>query len=473
MIISFSLKGLGPTTVGVRRVLIAAAGVATLVIALYRAPIWLQAWNAGAVVVAIGAAATVLVLAIAVAVRGSPHAVARVALEASFFACALIAAEAILLLRAPEKWSDDPLAQQLLVHERAARREGLAYDGRLPTEVVRDLRAKGLDAVPGFAASNLTNLAVADAIRERGLLPLSNVANALVVECNEGTGYLQFRSDQFGFNNPPGLSAGPIDVAVIGESAALGHCVAPSTSAVDRVRAAFPRTANFGVAGSRVLSQLGVFREYVEPLQPSVVVWFVNVNYAEPRQESEQPMLMRYLHEASFSQGLRQRQRDVDAFVRDVLVPLHQRGDRDLRDELGDASAFPFEQVMKLNEVRQVVDLDVAPQRVPETPSLSDFELAVDRVAETAGRWGGRVIVVILPSYEISVGRPQDVARYEAVSAALRDSAVTVVDGAALFSAERDYLRLYTLRMDNHPSEQGHALLGEAVVAAINSREKS
>ncbi len=473
MIISFSLKGLGPTTVGVRRVLIAAAGVATLVIALYRAPIWLQAWNAGAVVVAIGAAATVLVLAIAVAVRGSPHAVARVALEASFFACALIAAEAILLLRAPEKWSDDPLAQQLLVHERAARRQGIAYDGRLPTEVVRDLRAKGLDAVPGFAASNLTNLAVADAIRERGLLPLSNVANALVVECNEGTGYLQFRSDQFGFNNPPGLSAGPIDVAVIGESAALGHCVAPSTSAVDRVRAAFPRTANFGVAGSRVLSQLGVFREYVEPLQPSVVVWFVNVNYAEPRQESEQPMLMRYLHEASFSQGLRQRQRDVDAFVRDVLVPLHQRGDRDLRDELGDASAFPFEQVMKLNEVRQVVDLDVAPQRVPETPSLSDFELAVDRVAETAGRWGGRVIVVILPSYEISVGRPQDVARYEAVSAALRDSAVTVVDGAALFSAERDYLRLYTLRMDNHPSEQGHALLGEAVVAAINSREKS
>jgi hypothetical protein len=50
---------------------------------------------------------------------------------------------------------------------------------------------------------------------------------------------------------------------------------------------------------------------------------------------------------------------------------------------------------------------------------------------------------------------------------------VTVVDGPALFAAEPDYLRLYTLRMDNHPSEQGHALLGDAVVAAINSKEKS
>ena len=68
---------------------------------------------------------------------------------------------------------------------------------------------------------------------------------------------------------------------------------------------------------------------------------------------------------------------------------------------------------------------------------------------------------------------PADVARYEAVSNALLDSAVTVVDGAALFAAEPDYLRLYKLRMDNHPNELGHAVLGEAVVAAINSREGS
>jgi hypothetical protein len=471
MIISFSVKGLGPTTVGVRRVLIAAAGMATLAVALYRFPIWLKAWNAGALVVAIAAAAAILVLALGVAVRGSARTVERVALEGAFFACALLAAEAILLLRAPEKWSDDPLARQLLVDERAARARGIAYDARLPTEVVRDMQAKGLDAVPGFAASNIANPAVVNAVRDRGLLPLSNAASVEVVECNEGTGYLKFRSDQFGFNNPPGLAAGPVDVAVIGASLALGHCVAPSTSAVDRVRAQFPRTANFGIAGSRVLSQLGIFREYVEPLRPSIVVWFVNVNFAEPRQEREQPVLLRYLRDASFSQGLRWRQREVDSFVREVMVPLHLQRDRALREELGGSSAFPFEQMMKLGEVRGVVNL--AARREPEKPNMSDFELAVDRVAETAGQWGGRVIVVILPSYELSVRRPADVARYEAVSNALRDSAVTVVDGAALFASEPDYLRLYKLRMDNHPSELGHAVLGEAVVAAINSTEKS
>ena len=77
-----------------------------------------------------------------------------------------------------------------------------------------------------------------------------------------------------------------------------------------------------------------------------------------------------------------------------------------------------------------------------------------------------------MPSYELAEQRPQNITRYDAVSEALRASAVTVVDGAALFAAEPDYRRLYTLNMDNHPNELGHALLGDAVVAAINSREE-
>ncbi len=472
MINAFSLKGLGPATVGIRRVVIAAAGVATLGVALYRAPVWLDVWNAGAVAGAIIVAAAVLVVAIGIAVRGSAHAVGRVAAEISLFACALIVAETILVLRTPENWSDNSLVQRIVARERAAREQGLAYDSRLREDVVGDLQARGLDAVPGFAATLIEDSAVAHAIRERGVLPLSNVANVVVVECNEGTGYLKFRSDQFGFNNPPGLSAGPVDIAVIGESLALGHCVAPSTSAVDRVRARFPRTANFGVAGSRVLSQLGVFREYVEPLEPAVVVWFVNLNFAEPRHESDQPLLMRYLNDASFSQGLAQRQRDVDSLVRDVMVPSNVQRDRALREQLEGASAFPFERVIKLAEIRNVIDLSAAAQRPVEGPNLADFERAVDLVTETAGEWGGRVIVVILPSYEISVGRPLAMTRYDAVSGVLSESAVVVVDGPAVFAKESDYLRLYTLRMDNHPSERGHAMLGEAVIAAIDSGEK-
>src|SRR5262245_21129931 len=150
MIISFSVKSSEPAVVRIGRALVAAAGVAILAVALYRIPVWLGAWSASAVVVAVTSAIAALVLAGGLAVRGSVRAVERTAAEVSLLVCALLAAEAILLLRAPEKWSDDPLVQQSLVHERAARAEGIAYDGRLPAEVVGQLRAQGLDAVPGF-----------------------------------------------------------------------------------------------------------------------------------------------------------------------------------------------------------------------------------------------------------------------------------------------------------------------------------
>ena len=113
MISSFSLKELGATTVGLGRVVIVAAGLGALAVALYRTPVWLNIWNIGAVVVAIVGAVTLLALAIGVAIRGKARAIERISIEISLLACALIAAEAILLLRAPEKWSDDPALQEL------------------------------------------------------------------------------------------------------------------------------------------------------------------------------------------------------------------------------------------------------------------------------------------------------------------------------------------------------------------------
>jgi len=137
---------------------------------------------------------------------------------------------------------------------------------------------------------------------------------------------------------------------VVGESLAVGHCVAPPESVVGLVRARFPRTANFGVAGSRVLSQLGVFREYVEPLKPPVVVWFVNPGYAEPGAENSQGLLRRYLEDRHFVQRLRERQGEVDSFIRKFLIPLNLRRDQALSQDLDAADSFSVSRLMKLRK---------------------------------------------------------------------------------------------------------------------------
>jgi hypothetical protein len=465
---SFSLRAFGSTTTaGVRRLFVVLAGLGPLVVAVNRAPAWLETWTPLAVFGAIGAAVALLALALAISVRASAVTVGRVALEAAMFACALFATEAILLAAAPESWPDDPLVQRMVAREQAAREQGIEYDARLRADVVRELQSRGIDAVPGIAQSTGSNPTVAAEIRARELLPLSNVSNAWVVECNEGTGFLQFRSDELGFNNPPGLVLGPVDVAVVGESMALGHCVRQSTSAVDLLRARFPRTANFGVAGARVLSQLGVFREYVKPLEPSVVVWFVNTNFAEPREELAQPVLMNYLNDPSFSQGLRQRQAEIDSFARELLVPLNLKGEGRLGAAMEAPPSFPLARVIRLRRIRDLVGFGSFARRPIPSPQLVHFARVLALMVNAARSWGGRVIVAVLPNYEISAGGGRTRGRYDAVLRELEEAGVSVVDGPALFAAQPDVRGLYTLRIENHPNEQGHALLAEAVIAAI------
>ena len=462
--ITFSSKVPQSTTGYVHRLFVVAAGLGGVAIALYRAPDWLQHWNIGVTIAAVIGAATLLILAIGVAVRGSAHAVKRVAAEIFFLACSLVVAEGVLLARSPETWSDNPRAQRAISNARGAHRQGIEHDSRLRAEVVRALRSQGQDTVPGFSQEMSADARAVAEVRKRGLLSLGNVSNTNVVECNEGTGYLQFRSDEFGFNNPPGRAHGPVDVAVIGESLALGHCVAPAKSAVALVRSRYPRTGNFGIPGSRVLSQLGVFREYVEPLEPSLVIWFVNVGYAEAMHESNQLLLTSYL-DPSFSQNLRERQGEVDSFIREFFVPLSLQRDEALRTEIDRASRLPLDRLIRLREVRRLV----APQTrsLPTAPDLSHFRRAVTLVADSARQWGGSLLVVILPSYAISTGQPNSVLRYRTVLDVLAASDVSIVDGVALFEAEPDPLGLYALRSDNHPNEQGHALLADAVISAI------
>lgn len=399
-------------------------------------------------------------------VRAAPL-LKRAAFEIVCLIVALLAAEAVLLGRSPETWSDDPRVQRRISQARQADLQGLSYDGRLRMDVVRDLAREGREALPGFAQGMGTHPAVAAAIRKRGLLPLTNVRNAYVVECNEGSGYLRFRSDEYGFNNPPGLTSRQVSIAIVGESHALGHCVAPHESAAALVRARYPHTATYGIPGSRVLSQLGIFREYVEPFQPPVVVWFVNTNYAEPRAEAEIPTLVNYL-DPSFSQDLMNRQSEVDAFVREVVLPLEVQQDEALRQELARSERFPLDAMFKVREIRRLVGAQIDRGNTAPPRDFGTFRRAIKSAESAISSWGGRLIVVVLPAYAISMAEASSVARYRSVLKVLQDEAgIRVVDAVEVFAEEPDMLSLYALRTDGHPSARGHAVIARAVIAAI------
>ena len=144
------------------------------------------------------------------------------------------------------------------------------------SEVVRDLRRNGIDALPGLDTTWPRIPSCADFFPPVFILYRMQAMrwwfNAMKADATTS-----YRSDEWGFNNPRGvLAAGDIDVALVGESYFQGFCLPESQSLPARIREKYPRTANFALAGNRLLGQLGSFREYVEPMRPRVVLWAVN-----------------------------------------------------------------------------------------------------------------------------------------------------------------------------------------------------
>ena len=231
MISSISFRCSASATSRLYRLLIAAVGVVAVLFGLYRAPVWFDTWSKGAVAASVGAAFAFLLLTVAVAVRGSTPAVRRVVVEVVFLGrrpggrgSNAARARAARLVRQPVRPTDHQARARGARSGRSIRRATADRDHAGTARRRAERRAGSLSGL-------IQHPDAAAAIRSRGVLPLTNPSNAHVVECNEGPGYLEFRSDEHGFNNPPGL-IGPVDIAVIGESFALGHCVAPSSSAV-------------------------------------------------------------------------------------------------------------------------------------------------------------------------------------------------------------------------------------------------
>lgn len=446
------------------RIVLALAALGCAAAAAHQAPYWWSAFKLHTSIAVFAAAALTVLTLVWAAFRAQSKNAQRLAAEVMLLGFALLIVEIILVAAKPGTWSNNPIARQILDRERLAWKVRRAFDPRTRSEVVTSLRAAGFNAVPGIEAGWVQ----LDEVRVRlpdGFYPLTQLSFATVVECNEGGQYLIYETDEFGLNNPRGLLAsGRIDIAAVGESHTLGHCVPAGQGMVDLIRRVHPRTLNLGLGGVRPLTQLAAFREYVEPLRAPVVLWIVNPGFAIDESEARDPILVRYL-EPSFSQNLLHRQSEVDAAVRSLTEPLQAKRDLALRAELARARTDRFHSVPKLEQVRQ--RLGPKPKEVLREPSLSLFRETLRIAHAAAASWGGQLFVVILPGQGHVRGERPEIVRYEAVMNILREERWPVIDGAALFNSLKDPDRVYTFGPGAHPNAEGHALLAGHILAAL------
>jgi hypothetical protein len=455
-----------PRTLAIR-LLLCGAGLACAVAALASASQSQQLTKPGLLFLVIAPAATALVL-VYVAIwqpdrvaRWHPERHGRRLLgELSLLALSLIAVELLL-----SQWAPDSPSQQL-TRKQAADKLGRPFDTRTVSEVVAQLRTDGIDALPGLTRQ----WALSPFVRERlpaGLYPLSHASNAAVVECNEGGEYLVYQTDGAGFHNPRGLLANRrIGIAVVGESYALGHCVPPAQSVIGLVRRVYPDTANFAMAGSYSLSTLASFREYVEPLRPPVVLWMANPHSLVDDEEQADPTLTRYL-DPTFSQRLRGRQSEIDQLVRTIAIPAQAELDRAAKVAVDEAESAGLLTILSLTRLRDssYFALWKSPRQDPEP-----FVRSVILAKAATERWGGLFVLVILPTHRDVVRQIRPPLWNEAVRKTLAERGVQVIDGVPVFQHHPDPAALFTLRIHNHPTAEGNALLVDYLVQELERR---
>jgi len=374
----------------------------------------------------------------------------------------------------PAFTGEDPMIKRL---ERMSR-DGITVDQRSQSTVITHLRQRQQDAYPAITGEVLRGgerhgLSLAIRIEGRRAVPLSNVANRRIIDCNESGTWSWFDADDFGFRNPPLLwSTAPLDAVLLGDSFVSGSCVHEGQDMAATIRQSIPATASVAVGGFGPLMALGALSEYIAPHRPKVVVWFYyeGNDMQELLVEAQDPVLRRYLDDPTFSQNLIAQRSGIDAQMRSFLDSLLHRA----------VSSDANPDAIRLGTwLRMTIKL----YRLRTTLGLADwgagccdiglFRQVIMRADETVRGWGGRLLFVYLPSWR-GLARPPWLRREAAMRSrdpvlhAMQDLDIPVIDVYPLFR-ESNRFHAYFAGPDLHFSAAGYARVGEELGRVLSS----
>lgn len=368
----------------------------------------------------------------------------------------------------------------------------IQFDGRSKLQIMEDLRARGVQAVPSVTPKVLLSrqedsrtLKSVITLGGAEYLPLGSVSNTTAVFCNEGGYWVKYENDEHGLNNPRGLwQAGRADIAIVGDSFAYGYCVPPDQNFAALIRQRYPATLNLATGGNGPLLELASIEEYVRPIQAKVVLWFfAEINdLCELEIERHSPLLMRYMT-GSFSQGLFTNQARIDKVLLDYTDTMlayfrreRLRGNltlRTLREKSGliHTTAEDVERRHYRHYDCAEFEGAIYPNRF-EADQSDLMRRVLLKARDTVTAWGGSFYFVYLPEWQRYNNAAAANPYRQQVLALVRSLDIPVIDVHEGFQAHKDPLGLFPFRRQGHYNAEGHRVTAEAVLPSISSRLK-
>lgn len=359
-------------------------------------------------------------------------------------------------------------------------------DTRNKLEVLEDLHAEDVDAWPRtipylFVESNGL---LSDNNR---IFPIGGISQKTIVFCNESGQYINFKSDEHGFNNPERLYVkGITKVVLVGDSFAQGDCVPPGEDIASQLRNVGIRALNLGNGGNGPLIELALLKEYVEPFMPEIVLWvyYEGNDLYELKQERKASMLMSYFEEG-YSQNLLERQDEIDAVlmdyadsqrIKELNKPLAQRRIVNLPLQMQALEAkekrrkvitlwYLRSRLGSINTSHHKQHSKRSTNYKPQLPLLS--EILATAYQRTTG-WGGKFYFVYLPIMKRYVNNNFSGSFFgrDDVLAIVHKLGIPVIDFHEVLKKHPDPLSL-TPFLGAHYNSEGYELVSESIVSRL------
>jgi hypothetical protein len=340
--------------------------------------------------------------------------------------------------------------------------------GKSGRQALLELRKGGQ---PAYASLLHADITASDAngklqpvlkVNGEALLPLSGVARATTLLCNETGTWTSYFSDQFGFRNPEPIWQETPDLAMVGDSFTQGNCVVDGDSFVDRLRNVYPKTLNLGQRGNGPFAILASIREYLSARHPKTTIWFHFEGNDFPGdfvREKRTPLLVRYL-EPEFSQNLIEREAEISSvfarYIDQRLLSGPKRAGRVAANSNNLAQRILAS--FSLYQIRTRLGFS----DFPDHGSSETFRNVLKTAKNDIANWRGNLVLVYLPAPRrfASASARRMLDRYrKVVIEATASLQIPMLDLSVPFHRLPEPAKLYR----GHFTEEGHALVARQV----------
>ncbi|HVM96169.1 MAG TPA: hypothetical protein VMT89_07255 [Candidatus Acidoferrales bacterium] len=250
------------------------------------------------------------------------------------------------------------------------------------------------------------------------------------------------------------------------------------------------RSLTLAVSANGPLMEYASLKEHLVDVKPRIVLWVYYLNdLSDMEVEKQVPLLMRYLEQDDFRQGLAAKQARVDAVLETYLRDVERRAPRvwpaslegmgltrqttplwlqDLvtRDQHSSLAAF-----LRLDNLTWIITKKLLETNYfEEPPDYALFERILAKSRDAVAGWGGQLYFVYLLAVHYLDPRHRFIESREPVLAVVKRLGIPLIDVHKVFLDLPDPER-FRYHYESHANEAGYGLHAKTILAALDATQ--